>query len=664
MEELDIVSRPTFIPLVGNVYASWGGENSIWAFAGQPKLEYERLNASPSSNTIYQMRMDADLQNKTTRRLINETYAIFLDLQQLDKAPSQTKNASLVTFSMRYRAVLRACLLGFKQDDPNAMTDNDEYDQIQLLSFIELVWHLCEILLIEKLPGGVVLQHLLDWVKWHCHTADNVTREVAESANPSECHNYWHAIYYLLFQGRIKEARELLSQHHDRNPDGQDEFAIVDDLLKKMPSFKSFVGHSEFAMKWNYWRQECQSKCSFGDLASYPQLQLIAQILCGDNKAFVEVKGICEDLSWYELMVAKLLYSNPNIKSYELQYHTKFCIDLCGGKNSLQLWHMILLAAIEFDVHAVIKISSECFGNWWFVAHIVDLFHHCNQLDNHQTQGVYQVDLREFLLLEYASSLMSHESLWQVASEYFLSCPTSGRHYLEEYIERIPIETETKAFKVLHLCQKNDFSKQALGICREMAMTAYHNHRLGSALSWAIKAKDPAFASFIAERFMDDYFDKGEFPSLDLIDNLGSSMLLCDKLTFLGKYREFHIMYGNGDFSDAAGLLVSLLTSQLAPKRIWLSLLTDALPLLEHDQIVFTTSQTHELMRCLEELRLSFRSADYLGNTQSTINDEMEKGSLESSWSDKISEQDKLGLFQPIRLALARNLARSLLVDD
>ena len=37
-------------------------------------------------------------------------------------------------------------------------------------------------------------------------------------------------------------------------------------------------------------------------------------------------------------------------------------------------------------------------------------------------------------------------------------------------------------------------------------------------------------------RFTDEYFRKGEFSSLDLIDNLGSSMLLCDRLTFLGKY--------------------------------------------------------------------------------------------------------------------------------
>ncbi|XP_028402604.1 nuclear pore complex protein Nup85-like [Dendronephthya gigantea] len=654
MEQSGDAVMLTTLPLQGRLQASWGGGNSLWVYSGHDSLNGSSRD-SFLSTTIHQMKMEADLQNKTTRRLINETHGIFLDLQQLDKASAQSKKASLVTFSRRYRAVLRACLLTYKTDE-NA---DDEYNQVKLLSFIELVWHLCEILLIENLPGGIVLQHLLDWVKWHCDTADRLAREVADLPEPAESSDYWPAIYHLLFQGRIKEARDLLTQHPDRNPDGQDQFAIVDDLLKRMPSFKSFIGQAEFAMKWNYWKQECQNRCSHGELSSYPQLLLIAQILCGDNEAFVEVKDVCQDLSWYEIMVAKLLYSNPTIKSYELQYHTKSCIDLCGGQGSLQMWHQILLAAMEFDVHSVIKLSSECFGNWWFVAHLVDLFHHCDQLESHQTLDVYQVDLREFLILEYASSLMSHQSLWQVAADYFLNCPARGRHYLEEYIDQIPLENEFKAFKVLNLCQKLNFPTQALSICKQMGMRAYQNNKLGSALSWCIKAKDPTFASFISERFTDEYFNSGEFSSLDLIDNLGSSMLLCDRLTFLGKYREFHLMYENGEFIEAGNLLISLLTSNLAPKRIWLSLLTDALPLLEHEKVIFTSEQTYELMRCLEDLRLSFKSDEYLGKTDKSAED---KENIDTVLNTKVEEQDKNGLFQPIRLALSRNLSRALLI--
>ena len=47
--------------------------------------------------------------------------------------------------------------------------------------------------------GGIVLQHLLDWVKWHCDTADRLAREVVDSAEPVENHNYWPAVCRSLF---------------------------------------------------------------------------------------------------------------------------------------------------------------------------------------------------------------------------------------------------------------------------------------------------------------------------------------------------------------------------------------------------------------------------------------------------------------------------------
>lgn len=53
----------------------------------------------------------------------------------------------------------------------------------------------------------------------------------------------------------------------------------------------------------------------------------------------------------------------------------------------------------------------------------------------------------------------------------------------------------------------------------------------------------------------------------------------------LGKYREFHRLYGEKRFMEAASLLLSLMTSQIAPRSFWMTLLTDALPLLEQKQV-------------------------------------------------------------------------------
>ena len=69
----------------------------------------------------------------------------------------------------------------------------------------------------------------------------------------------------------------------------------------------------------------------------------------------------------------------------------------------------------------------------------------------------------------------------------------------------------------------------------------------------------------------------------------------------MARYRDFHRVYEEGDYKTASQMLCLLLTSNLAPKSVWLTLLYDALPLLEGACVYFDSSETYELMRCLEE---------------------------------------------------------------
>lgn len=59
---------------------------------------------------------------------------------------------------------------------------------------------------------------------------------------------------------------------------------------------------------------------------------------------------------------------------------------------------------------------------------------------------------------------------------------------------------------------------------------------------------------------------------------------ICSRI-FVGKYREFHKLYGEKRFSEAAKLLLSLMTAKIAPRSFWMTLLTDALPLLEQKEV-------------------------------------------------------------------------------
>jgi nuclear pore complex protein Nup85 len=89
--------------------------------------------------------------------------------------------------------------------------------------------------------------------------------------------------------------------------------------------------------------------------------------------------------------------------------------------------------------------------NLWFPAHLLDLLHHADQLQDaiNSDSNDFQAgeSLREFLLLEYATCLMSNSSLWQVGVLYLDYCPVQGRHRLELLLERIPLTNEKRAEK-------------------------------------------------------------------------------------------------------------------------------------------------------------------------------------------------------------------------
>jgi nuclear pore complex protein Nup85 len=83
-----------------------------------------------------------------------------------------------------------------------------------------------------------------------------------------------------------------------------------------------------------------------------------------------------------------------------------------------------------------------------------------------------------------------------------------------------------------------------------------------------------------------------------------------------------------------------------------MTLLTDALPLLESNDIVLTSEDTYELLNSLEEL-LGGQNSDVGGRAGSDKLTTVQDHSLIAN--SIVEEKVKL-----IRLALARNLARSL----
>ncbi|XP_024616821.1 nuclear pore complex protein Nup85 [Neophocaena asiaeorientalis asiaeorientalis] len=650
MEELDGEPTVTLIPGVNSqkkqMCFDWGpGEMLVCETSFNKK---EKSDMMPGCPFIHIIRKNEDVYSQILRKLFNESHGIFVGLQRIEEElTGKSRKTQLVRVSKNYRSVIRACLeemhqLAIAGKDP--ASDRQFSIQVSSLSAMELIWNLCEILFIEVAPAGPLLLHLLDWVQLHVCEVDSLSADVLGSENPSKHERFWNLVTVLVLQGRLDEARQMLSKEANTNPTSAGMCRILGDLMRTMPVLSpgNTQTLTELELKWQHWHEGCERHLQDGTFASSPHLESLCKIMLGDEAALLEQKELLSN--WYHFLVTRLLYSHPTVKPMDLHFYAQSSLDLfLGGESSPEPLDNILMAAFEFDIHQVIKECSIALSNWWFVAHLTDLLDHCKLLQSHNLY--FGSNMREFLLLEYASGLFAHHSLWQLGVDYFDYCPELGRVSLELHIERIPLSTEQKALKVLRVCEQRQMTEQVRSICKILAMKAVRNNRLGSALSWSIRAKDAAFATLVSDRFLRDYCERGCFSDLDLIDNLGPAMMLSDRLTFLGKYREFHRLYGEKRFVDAASLLLSLMTSQIAPRTFWMTLLTDALPLLEQKQVIFSAEQTYELMRCLEDLT-SGRPVRGEPDAQQLQDDDVEITKVEM-----------------LRLALARNLARSIIKE-
>uniref|UniRef100_A0A8C7L7S3 Nuclear pore complex protein Nup85 n=1 Tax=Oncorhynchus kisutch TaxID=8019 RepID=A0A8C7L7S3_ONCKI len=555
-------------------------------------LVYETIyKASGGCPFVHEVRKDEDIYSPILRKLFNESHHIFVGLQRIrEDLPSKNKKPQFVSISKNYRSVIRACMEELQQvaGIPSLSTLKGVISMMSHLSlWCEQNFNIfCTLFVVcDPLAGSLVL-HLLDWVRLHKADVDEKAREVLASESPAEHQAYWDVVISYVLQGRMDEARQVLVKQAALQPAARVMFKLLDNLLMKMPIFNPGETQTltEFDVKWRHWREEVDHCLQDQSFASNRHLEDICKILVGDEDVLLEYKELLS--TWYHFLVTRLLFSHPTVKPTELHYYAQSSMHMFLDTRSVpEPLDSILLAAFEFDIHQVIKDCSIALNNWWFVGHLTDLLDHCKLLQSHN--------------LHYFSLVLS---LWQLAVDYFDHCPEFGRVYLELQIERVPLDTERKALKVIRICEQRQMTEQVRSICKIMAKKALRNNRLGSALSWSIRAKDAAFATLISERFLQDYCAKGTFSDLDLIDNLGPAMLLSDRLTFLGKYREFHRLYGEKRFSDAAKLLLSLMTAKIAPHSFWMTLLTDALPLLEQKEVIFSADQTHELMFCLEEL--------------------------------------------------------------
>lgn len=174
------------------------------------------------------------------RKLVNEANGTFLSLQKLVETSKTTDNqVEFLKLSRQYRSIIRVCIESLQeaaQKETDGIEKNTLHSYITIFYSIECIWHLCEILFIDIIPGEVVLPFLLEWVRFHFPCHEQTAAQLLKACERgSEDHpEYWDTVIGMVVQGRVDVARALLKLHSAADTN---EFKLVDNSLRSMPVY-------------------------------------------------------------------------------------------------------------------------------------------------------------------------------------------------------------------------------------------------------------------------------------------------------------------------------------------------------------------------------------------------------------------------------------------
>ncbi|KJE88979.1 hypothetical protein CAOG_000543 [Capsaspora owczarzaki ATCC 30864] len=682
----------------------------------QQQQQLDAGSAAPSQHdfphAIVSLALHPSPGDDYIRQLVSEFHTIFCDVQKAVKAaaaktalaPVTTASRRLSQFSntqsalssetsailsKRYRQALKATELNLLHDlqrtaivaghaDAQAALENhhpvcqEMFQTRQVIVSSMTLWHLCEIMFIDTRANGLVTDSLCAWLQ---HSFDASVERLPDEFIPASAANrsveelqLWAYIARLVMRGDTDSAQQLLPQPNE-SPSAAVCFGPMNALLANVPRGSAATSVSEFMLAWSRWREECriQQRDVF---AGHFGWELLGRVLLGDQAVLRKLAQ-----QWYELVVARLFLVTPNTKVFDLGLLAQEAMaelppplpispDQAEADTGAGEFDRIMAAAFEFDIQKVVQDCTTLFDGW-FVAHFTDLLQRCGKLES--IPLAYGSDIREFFVLEYANQLASHNALWRLACDYFASCSVFGPHFLKAFVERVaPFSSEKKAAKLMLTCDRFGLTEERSTIHKVLGKWRLQQGRLGAALGHFIQTRDVTHVTAISLQLLDSYRQTGVLPDLAVLDAFGTEVGMSKALTILHKYKQFHSLYRSGDLREAARLLVDLLAHESAPKRMWFTLLLDALPLLESEQLLFGVSQTYILMRSVEELCEAHNLTSLLaldlkadGKSSSSSSSSSSAASAAGGARRQINEQ-----MEVVRLALARNLSRALVLKQ
>ncbi|TNY21129.1 Biotin/lipoyl attachment:Carbamoyl-phosphate synthase subunit L [Rhodotorula diobovata] len=488
----------------------------------------------------------------------------------------------------------------------------------------------------DGLGEGLVGEELLDWVNTIDPAPSNDEgAELLALASPWDSNAFFPYLSRCVLRGHLSSAAALLSLVQAQHPNGtlQALAEHLSALVASHPRSTAFRTESAFVVALRQWRAQTLSplKARIDSLLSSrdaqdwaPCLRPLVALLASTTPSAAQ--GAIASLGaedWRESLAAHCLWAAPtSLRRADLPPLVEALTRAQPVDASLPA-ERAHAALLKGDVPEVLKALTGGFA--WAAAHLGDLLAHLHlpafdppaagalalsSIGGDATggaegegEGEGEVGLREAFLLDWGDRCTADPGLWRVSCEYWAACGAQGR-------------------------------EKFTATCEAYAAKLVERRRYGEAVAYAVRAADGRRIAEIADRILEAYIDEGQDAFIAHVDSIPTSLLrptsaslassppasptssldlpalspsaalapFTARLTFLARYRDFFALYAGGARTEAAQLLVLLLTSGVAPRRFWGVMLLDAVPLLEGSPPLLDSAATYELLRVTEDL--------------------------------------------------------------
>ncbi|KAN0048130.1 hypothetical protein ACTA71_002525 [Dictyostelium dimigraforme] len=442
---------------------------------------------------------------------------------------------------------------------------------------------------------------------------------------------------------------------------------LLIDILSSIPLKKKTMGAplypNEHLIQWNKWHQETQKILSqYIESGSSSTNQVdenllpIVKILLGDQQT---IMSTCN--SFLQLVVSNILFVEYTTSTTQLRQLFTQCYQTIQAPTTIdKIFLSFATKDLDITLKKIFKHSPA-----WLAVHLSDLlYHHPYVMRKLPTSESQLTNIREYLLSDFGQSLASDSSLLSIGCNYLKYVKNGGLEMIDQFISRQPIHFEKNAIKMLDKWATSIETKNS--IYKMLSLQDFKRKRYAASLNWLMLANDNSHITLLSNyllenqlnsEFLNDLqslLEKNDEIDCNINNNNGNNNRISNntnmvvdenkfeiannsELIFLIRYRELINLWKERSFKEYSSSLCLMFKDRVIPKRFWLRLLIDCVPLLESlKNLYFTYQDTLLLQSCLEEIIQSH---------------------LFNQYSLNISNQD----IQILRSALARNLAKSII---